>query len=70
LFVASDSSTDEPVISVDNDYYCSVQWENSNIISTVPQLTILKSPEFTRLNDVCFVEIEEEYRKAKIVFKG
>jgi hypothetical protein len=39
-------------------------------VSTVPQSSVFKSPEFTRVNDICFVEIEGQYRKGKIIFIG
>jgi hypothetical protein len=70
LFVASDSTTDTPAISVGDEHFCAVQWENTNTISTVPQSAIYKSPEFTHLNDICCVETEGQYRNGKIIFKG
>ncbi|CAF3719123.1 unnamed protein product [Rotaria sordida] len=66
----SNSNTDTHGISVGNESFCAVQWENSNIISTVPQSAIFKSPEFTNVNDVCFIEINGQYRKGQIIFKG
>ncbi|CAF4843076.1 unnamed protein product [Rotaria sp. Silwood1] len=66
----SESHTDVPVVSVDNKSFCAVQWENSNIISAVPQSAIFKSPEFTELNDICFIETEGQYRRGQIIFKG
>jgi hypothetical protein len=58
------------VVAVDNESFCAVQWENSSIVSTVPQSSIFKSPEFTRVNDICFVEKEGQYQKGKIIFIG
>ncbi|CAF3774220.1 unnamed protein product [Rotaria sordida] len=69
-FYASNSNTDTHGISVCNESFCAVQWENSNIISTIPQSAIFKSPEFTNVNDVCFIEINGQYRKGQIIFKG
>ncbi len=66
----SDSNIDIPVIIADDNIFCTVQWENSTIISTVSQSAIFKSPEFTRVNDVCFVETEGQYEKGKILFIG
>ncbi len=70
MFVATDSNTDERVIAIDKDSFCAVQWENTNTVSTVSQSAIFKSPEFTRVNDICFVEIEDQYQKGKILFIG
>ncbi len=70
MFVATDSNTDERVIAIDKDSFCAVQWENTDTVSTVSQSAIFKSPEFTRVNDICFVEIEGQYQKGKILFIG
>ncbi|CAF1358489.1 unnamed protein product [Rotaria magnacalcarata] len=64
------SHTDIPVISFDNKSFCAVRWENSNMISAVPQSAIFKSPEFTMLNDICVIEVDGQYRKGQIIFKG
>ncbi|CAF4419276.1 unnamed protein product, partial [Rotaria sp. Silwood2] len=66
----SDSDTDMSTVSVDNSIFCAVQWENSIIVSIVPQSAIFKSPEFTASNDVCFIETKGQYRKGQIIFKG
>jgi hypothetical protein len=58
------------MVSVSDESFCAVKWENSSTISTVSQSAIFKSPEFTHVNDVCFVETEQEYRKGKIIFIG
>jgi hypothetical protein len=58
------------VISVDENSFCAVRWEDNSIVSTVPQSSIFKSPEFTRVNDICFVETEGQYRKGKIISIG
>ncbi len=70
LIIASDSNTDTPVVSVDDQSFCAVQWENSSIVCTVSQSAIFKSPEFTRVNDICFIEVEGRYRKGQVIFKG
>ncbi|CAF4213307.1 unnamed protein product [Rotaria sordida] len=71
LIVASDSNTDVPAITFDNETFYAIEWENSNIISTVSQSAVFKSPEFTNINDICLIEIEnEQYRKGKIIFRG
>jgi hypothetical protein len=49
------------MVSVSDESFCAVKWENSSTISTVSQSAIFKSPEFTHVNDVCFVETEQEY---------
>ncbi len=54
----------------DDNTFCAVQWENTDIISIVSQSAIFKSPEFTHVNDVCFVETEGQYEKGKILFIG
>jgi hypothetical protein len=56
--------------SLNDDSYCAIWWINSRIISTVHQSAIFKSPELTRVNDICFVEIEDQYQKGKILFIG
>ncbi|CAF2889229.1 unnamed protein product [Rotaria sp. Silwood2] len=67
----SNSHTDIPTVRFDNETFYAVQWESSNIISTVPQSAVFKSPEFTNINDICIIEIEnEQYRKGKIIFRG
>ncbi|CAF4900088.1 unnamed protein product [Rotaria sp. Silwood1] len=67
----SNSHTDIPTVRFDNETFYAVQWESSNIISTVPQSAVFKSSEFTNINDICIIEIEnEQYRKGKIVFRG
>jgi hypothetical protein len=58
------------VISVDDESFCAVQWKNSSNISTVSQSSVFKSPEFTGVDDICFVEREGQYRKGKIIFIG
>ncbi|CAF4165867.1 unnamed protein product [Rotaria sp. Silwood2] len=67
----SDSDTNaKKEVSVGHHNFCAVQWENSCTISTVPQSAIFKSPEFTHVNDVCFIETAGHYRKGQIIFKG
>ncbi|CAF4722481.1 unnamed protein product, partial [Rotaria sp. Silwood2] len=66
----SDSYADTSVISVDKESFCAVQWENSSIVSTVQQSAIFKSPEFTNVNDICFIKTKGNYRKGQIIFKG
>ncbi|CAF1365576.1 unnamed protein product, partial [Rotaria sordida] len=67
----SDSITDVPAVTFDNETFYAIQWENSNMISTVCQSAVFKSPEFTNINDICLIEIEnEQYRKGKIIFRG
>jgi hypothetical protein len=70
LFTVSDSNRDISVISVDDESFCAVQWKNSNIVCTVLQSTVFKSFKFTRVNDICFVEREGQYRRGKILFIG
>jgi hypothetical protein len=65
-----DSSADEPVVIFNKKCFCAVQWEGSSIVSVIPQSSIFKSPEFTHVNDVCFVGEKRNYRKGKILFKG
>jgi len=57
------------IVADDNRFYV-IQWESSNIIAIVSQSSIFKSPEFTYVNDICFVEIDGQYEKAKILFIG
>ncbi|CAF3753260.1 unnamed protein product [Rotaria sordida] len=66
----SDFNRDTSEISVDNESFYAVQWENGSIVSTVPQSAIFKSSEFTSLNDICFIETEGQYRKGQIIFQG
>ncbi|CAF4460211.1 unnamed protein product [Rotaria sp. Silwood2] len=63
------TNADTPELSHDNESFCVVQWENSNIVSTIPQSAIFKSPEFTSVNDICFIETDEHYRKGRIILK-
>jgi hypothetical protein len=57
-------------IAVSNENFYAIQWEKSKTICTVPQSAVFKSPEFTRVNDICFVEIERQYRKGQILHIG
>ncbi|CAF1230419.1 unnamed protein product [Rotaria sp. Silwood1] len=66
----SDSHTDIPAVSVDKKSFYAVRWENSGIVSTVSQSAVFKSPEYTHVNDVCFIETIGQYRKGQIIFKG
>ncbi|CAF4743106.1 unnamed protein product [Rotaria sp. Silwood1] len=66
----SNSNTDTSGISIYHESFCAVQWENSKIVSTVPQSAIFKAPEFTSVNDICFIETEAHYQKGRIIFKG
>jgi hypothetical protein len=52
--IASDSNTDTPMVVVDDNRFCVVQWENTDITSIVSQSGIIKSPQATHVNDVCF----------------
>ena len=70
FFIASDSNTDRPAVSIDKDSFCVVQWENTNMIAIVPQSTIFKSPEFACVNDICIIETEGQYRKGNILLIG
>jgi hypothetical protein len=56
--------------AIPNESFCAVQWEESRTIFTVPQSAVLKLPEFTHVNDICFVEIEGQYRKGQIICIG
>jgi len=58
------------MISFDENIFCVVQWENSNDVAIVSQSSVFKAPEFTHMNDICFVEIEGQYQKGKIIFIG
>jgi hypothetical protein len=58
------------MVLADDNTFCAVQWKNTDTISIVSQSAILKSPEFTHANDVCFVETEGQYEKGKILFIG
>ncbi|CAF2710281.1 unnamed protein product [Rotaria sp. Silwood2] len=53
----SDSYADTPAIYVDKESFCAVQWENSNIVSTVSQSAIFKSPEFTNFPSLRHVNL-------------
>ncbi|CAF3804948.1 unnamed protein product [Rotaria sp. Silwood1] len=66
----SDFNTDTPAVSISNEIFCAIHWENNSIVSTVPQSAIFKSPEFTNVNDICFIEAEGQYRKGQIIFIG
>ncbi len=58
------------MISVDENSFFAVRWVDNSSVSTVSQSAIFKSPEFTRVNDVCFIETEGQYRKGKIISIG
>ncbi|CAF3806983.1 unnamed protein product [Rotaria sp. Silwood1] len=66
----SESHTEIPAVSVDNDSFYAVRWENSDIVSTVSQSAVFKSPEFTHVNDICYIETKGQYRKGQIIAKG
>ncbi|CAF1323219.1 unnamed protein product [Rotaria sp. Silwood1] len=66
----SESHTDIPAVSVDNESFYAVRWDNSDIVSAVSQSAVFKSPEYTYINDVCFIETIEQYRKGQIIAKG
>ncbi|CAF4289774.1 unnamed protein product [Rotaria sp. Silwood2] len=66
----SDSHTYVPAVSVDNASFCAVRWENNNIVSTVSQLAVFQSPEFTHVKDICYIEIKGQYRKGQIIAKA
>ncbi|CAF2528187.1 unnamed protein product [Rotaria sp. Silwood2] len=65
-----DSHTDVPAVSFDHKTFYAVKWVDSNVISTMPQSAAFKAPEFTKVDDTCFIEIEGEYRKGQIIDKG
>jgi hypothetical protein len=70
LFLAGSVNADTSVISASNKNCYVVRCENSDTVCTVAQSAIFRSPEVTRVNDVCFVETEEQYRKGQIIFIG
>lgn len=59
-----------PGVHFDNESFYVVQWENTDIISTVPQSSVVKAPDFTKINDICYIETEGQYRKGQIIFQG
>ena len=68
--VASDSNTDAVEVFADPDTFCSIRWDNSDIVSTVSQSAVYKSPEFTGVNDICFVEREGNYERGRVLHIG
>lgn len=70
LLIATDSDTDTPAISFDENIFCAIQWESNDTVTTVPQSAICKSPIFTSVNDICFVRAKGQYQKGKITFIG
>lgn len=67
---AVDSNADKRGVSDFNQSFFAVLWEHSSTITVVPQSAIFKSPESINLNDICFIETAEYYRKGRIIFKG
>ncbi|CAF5162204.1 unnamed protein product, partial [Rotaria sp. Silwood1] len=65
-----ESHTEIPAVSVDNDSFYAVRWENSDIGSTVSQSAVFKSPEFTHVNDICYIETKGQYQKGQIIAKS
>ncbi|CAF1203501.1 unnamed protein product [Rotaria magnacalcarata] len=66
----SDFDTDAPSVSIDNESFYAVRWENSNIVSTVSQSVVFKSPQYTHLNDICCIETAGQYKNGQIILKG
>jgi hypothetical protein len=52
------------LIIVTNQMFCVVQCENNERIFVVSQSSLLKS------NHICFIEIEDQYQRGKIQYKG
>lgn len=61
---------DKSVISIDHESFYVVQWKNNTISCAISQSAICKSPEFIRVNDICFMRVKGHYRPGKIIFKG
>jgi hypothetical protein len=61
--------SDKEIFLLDQIVYV-IQWENSFSICIVCQSSIFKSPDLIHVNDICFVEVEGQYRKGKIKFRG
>ncbi|CAF3348109.1 unnamed protein product [Rotaria socialis] len=66
----SNSNTDRPEIVFNSRCFYAVKWKNSDIVSAIPQSAILKSPEYTKVDDVCFIETKGRYREGQILLKG
>ncbi|CAM4979087.1 unnamed protein product [Rotaria socialis] len=66
----SDFDADTTSVSIDNESFYAVRWENSNIVSTVSQSAVFKSPQYTHLNDICCIKTAGQYKKGQIILKG
>lgn len=56
-------------ITSDKLYYIVYVPENESIV-ILPQSAIFKAPEYICVDDICFVEINEQYQRAQVLFIG
>jgi len=70
LFLASNSDTDQPEVHFNKNVFYVVQWDKTNTISLVQQSAVFKAPQFTQINDICFIEKHQQYARGKIIFIG
>jgi hypothetical protein len=62
--------SNENISTIVNENFCVIQLENNDIIYIVSQSLVFKSPDFTQINDICFIEIQEKYQRGIIKFIG